>query len=170
MPRACATSTPIKRSGIRSLRNQNAQPASMSAAWQPIPSSISPPNFVLNFLSTHKEPFISAWIRLWSMRQPTAEIVRTLPALNQRLPKWIQLCGIPAAWGSLVLWNSWQRSHRCSSICTRSSKRMPQSGDLQIRRRQLHGCHGGLAGQCVFAAWSCSEEPAHQRSIEPSYT
>ena len=29
--------------------------------------------------------------------------------------------------------------------------------------------HGGLAGQCVFAAWSCSEEPAHQRSIEPSY-
>ena len=38
-----------------------------------------------------------------AMRQPTAEIFRTLPALNQRLPKWIQLCGIPAAWGSLGL-------------------------------------------------------------------
>ena len=38
-------------------------------------------------LSTPKEPFISAWIRLWSMRLPIAEISRTLPALNQRRPK-----------------------------------------------------------------------------------
>ena len=38
-------------------------------------------------LSTPKAPFISAWIRPWSMRLPTVEISRTLPALNQRRPK-----------------------------------------------------------------------------------
>ena len=62
MPRLCAASSHIKHHGIRSPRNPNAWSAKMSSALQPIPSSIPLPNF----LSTPKEPFVSAWKRLWS--------------------------------------------------------------------------------------------------------
>lgn len=92
MPRLCAASTHIKHHGIRSPRNPNAWSAKMSSALQPIPSSIPLPNFLI----TPKEPFVSAWKRLWSMRQVITMISQTIQPLPQLLPRWMQLCERPA--------------------------------------------------------------------------
>ena len=107
------------------------------------------------------------------MRQPLAEISRTLPALNQRRPKLDT-----ALWDTRSLGFTWaleqlaaqsQVLEHLHEIFKEDARSLLNLAIYKLDGGNSMAAMDGLAGQCVFAAWSCSEESAHQRSIEPSY-
>ena len=160
MPRLCAASSHIKHHGIRSPRNPNAWSAKMSSALQPIPSSIPLPNF----LSTPKEPFVSAWKRLWSMRQ----VITMIPRRSSPYPSCCQdKCSFvkdPRLRFSRVLHSCEGSGAPAATAATPSSNTGPFASPIPPIHTQ-----DGVAGR-LYAGRRCTQKTLSSKNNFPVHT